>query len=88
MYKHAPECDLGLFGRWPATYGAYSDRFNGQNLSHSAYSFPVTGKPLLSNSLSITFHLPTAFSRSIGVNLLFNSCTFGRLVNLSSASRT
>ena len=38
---------------------------------------PVTGRPLSSNSCSMSFHRPIFFSRSIGVTLLLAIDTFG-----------
>lgn len=38
---------------------------------------PVTGRPLCTSSSSMTFHLPTFFSRSMGVCLLACTVTLG-----------
>ncbi len=48
---------------------------------------PVTGKPCLINSSSMTFHLPTSFSLSMGVYLRSIILTLGRFLSASSAMR-
>lgn len=48
---------------------------------------PVTGRPCRVSSFSMTFHLPTCFSLSIGVYLRSMIFTLGKLLRFSSAIR-
>ena len=62
--------------------------FSDHGPRHYAWGLPETGSPLSLSSASMTFHLPTRFSLSMGVSLLGSILTFGRLASVSFFIRT
>lgn len=78
----------------PPELGSALSGISGPTNSHAHFSGfqafsrpPVTGRPCRLNSISMTFHLPTCFSLSIGVYLRSRIFTLGKLIRFSSALR-